>query len=221
MMTRRATLRSMLLSACLAIAVPSTGAVAATPAQLTGFFRAVQMDDARTVKSLLGTQVNPNETSPVGGEPPLVLALREGSMDVFQVLLNHPGTQVDAVAMNGNSALMMAAFKRNRPAVEALIAKGAAVNRIGWTALHYAAASGDSDIAGLLLARGARIDAASPAASGSYTPLMMAAREGKDEVALWLLKHGANPRLKNSEGLTAAQIAARADHPDLAKALAP
>lgn len=221
MMPRRATLCSILLSAVVASAVPGMQADAATPAQLSSFFRAVQMDDARTVKSLLGAEVNPNETSPVGGEPPLVLAVREGAMDVFQVLLNHPGTQVDAVAMNGNSALMMAAFKRNRPAAEALIAKGAAVNRKGWTALHYAAASGDTGIAGLLLAHGAKVDAASPAASGSYTPLMMAAREGKDEAALFLLKHGADPRLKNSEGLTAAQIAARADHPDLAKALAP
>jgi ankyrin repeat protein len=219
MMMRRATLCSILLSA--ALAVPDIQAIAATPAELSSFFRAVQMDDARTVKSLLGTQVNPNETSPVGGEPPLVQALREGSMDVFKVLLDHPGTQVDAVAMNGNSALMMAAFKRNRPAAEALIARGAAVNRIGWTPLHYAAASGDTDIAGLLLAHGAKVDAASPPASGSYTPLMMAAREGKDDAALWLLKHGANPRLKNSEGLTAAQIAARADHAGLAKALAP
>jgi ankyrin repeat protein len=221
MMPRRATLCSILFSSVLASALPGMQAIAATPAQLSNFFRAVQTDDARTVKSLLGTDVNPNETSPVGGEPPLVLALREGAMDVFQVLLNHPGTQLDAVAMNGNSALMMAAFKRNRPAAEALIAKGAVVDRKGWTALHYAAASGDTDIAGLLLAHGAKIDAASPPASGSYTPLMMAAREGKDEAALWLLKHGANPRLKNTEGLTAAQIAAHADHPDLARALAP
>jgi ankyrin repeat protein len=207
---------SLLLSACLA-----TGALAATPAQVASFFRAVQMDDANQVKSLLGTQVNPNETNPVGGEPPLVLAVREGSMEVFQVLLAHPGTRVDTPAMNGNTALMMAAFKRNKPAAEALIAKGAAINPPGWTPLHYAAASGDEDIAGLLLARGARIDALSPPASGSYTPLMLAAREGKEEAALFLLKRGANPRLKNGEGLTAAQIAERADNKSLAKALAP
>jgi ankyrin repeat protein len=207
---------SLLLSACIA-----TGAMAATPAQVALFFRAVQMDDANQVKAMLGTEVNPNETNPVGGEPPLVLAVREGSMDVFQVLLAHPGTRVDAPAMNGNTALMMAAFKRNKPAAEALIAKGAAINPSGWTPLHYAAASGDDEIAGLLLARGARIDAVSPPASGSYTPLMLAAREGKEEAALFLLKRGANPRLKNGEGLTAAQIAERAENPSLAKALAP
>ena len=190
-------------------------------AQLADFFRAVQMDDARTVGKMLGSQVNPNEISPVGGEPPLVLALREGSMDVFRALLAHPGTRVDTPAINGNTALMMAAFKSNRPAAEALIAKGAAVNRPGWTALHYAAAAGDNGIAGLLLQHGANIDAVSPRASGSYTPLMLAAREGKEDTALFLLERGANPRLKNGEGLTAAQIAARAEHASLAKALAP
>jgi ankyrin repeat protein len=214
-----ALLRSSVCAILLSFAVTAVPAAAATPAQLAGFFRAVQMDDARTVKAMLG-QVDPNDTNPVGGEPALVVALREGSMDVFQALLAHPGIRVDTPALNGNTALMMAAFKNNRPAAEALIAKGAAVDRPGWTPLHYAAAGGDNAIAGLLLDRGAKIDAVSPRASGSYTPLMMAAREGREDSALFLLEHGANPGLKNGEGLTAAQIAARADHATLAKALA-
>lgn len=215
MLLRRTALGSLLLTAVLA-----TGqAMAATPAQLASFFRAVQMDDARTVTSMLG-QVDPNEANPAGGEPALVLAVREGAMDVLKALLAHPGVRVDAPAINGNTALMMAAFKGNRPAAEALIAKGAAVNRPGWTPLHYAAAGGDNAIAGLLLARGAKIDAVSPRASGSYTPLMMAAREGKEDAALFLLERGADPKLKNGEGLTAAQIAERADHASLARTLA-
>lgn len=193
-------------------------ALAATPEQVHDFFRAVQMDDARTVGTLLGA-VDPNQPAPVGGEPALVLAVREGAMDVLKVLLAHPGTRVDAPAMNGNTALMMAAYKRNQPAAEALLAKGAAVNRPGWTPLHYAAASGDQGIARLLLEHGARVDAVSPSASGAYTPLMMAAREGHEDSALFLLDHGANPLLKNSEGLSAAQIAERAGHKAIAAAI--
>jgi ankyrin repeat protein len=183
------------------------------------FFRAVQTDDARTVKSMLGT-VDPNQRNPVGGEPALVLAAREGSMQVLAALLDYPGTKVDATAINGNTALMLAAYKRNMPAVQALLAKGAAVNRPGWTPLHYAAASGDDEIARLLLKRGAAVDAVSPPASGAYTPLMMAAREGHDSTALLLIDSGANPRLANSEGLTPVQLAQRAGKTFVSSAIA-
>jgi ankyrin repeat protein len=207
----------MMLAAAL---TASTAHAAATPEQTRDFFRAVQMDDARTVRTLLGARVGANTVNPLGGEPPLVLAVREGAMRVFAVLLDDPGTQVDAAALNGNTALMMAAYKQNRAAADALIAKGAAVNRPGWTPLHYAAASGDDAIARLLLEHGARLDARSPPASGGFTPLMMAAREGHDASARLLLEAGADPALKNGEGLTAAQVAERAGHAKLAALLA-
>lgn len=214
---RRTVLQSFVLVAAMAAGVlPAQAAPGA--GKTDDFFYAVQTNDARTVKSLLGT-VDPNMQNPIGGEPALVVAVRENAMQVLDVLLGYPGTQVDAQALNGNTALMMAAFKHNKPAAQALIAKGAAVNRPGWTPLHYAAASGDVDIAKLLLAQGARVDAVSPPASGKFTPLMMAAREGQDDVALFLLGQGADPALKNGEGLTAAQIAEKADHAAIAKAI--
>jgi ankyrin repeat protein len=217
MMQRRGFLRltgRSILAAIVLAAFPGTAVLAATPAtspeQTRDFFRAVAMDDAATVKSLLAAGVNPNQQNPIGGEPALVIAAREGAMRVLQTLLDHPGIQLDAPALNGNTALMMAAYKRNRAAAEALVARGAAVNRPGWTPLHYAAASGDEDVARLLIKRGAKVDAVSPPASGSYTPLMMAAREGHPDMVAFLTEQGANPKLTNSEGLTAAQIAERA-----------
>ncbi|CAN7404304.1 ankyrin repeat domain-containing protein [Massilia sp. LjRoot122] len=208
---------STILRSCLLAALLHTGlAAAATPAQVAEFFRAVQVDNVSAVKEMVGKEVNPNEINPVGGEPALVLAVREGSMRVFDALLVHPGTNLEAKAMNGNTALMMAAFKNNRRAADALLAKGAKVNRPGWTALHYAAAGGSEDIARLLIARKAKLDAVSPRDSGAYTPLMMAAREGQPGLVRLLLEEGANPRLKNTEGLTAAQIAERAGQTDIA-----
>lgn len=212
---RRATFCIFLSTVCLWMAT----AQAATREQVTDFFRAVQLDDVRTVQSLLGSTINPNEINPIGGEPAMVNALREGAMRVFGVLLAHPGTDLEAKAVNGNTALMMAAFKRNGPTVRALLAKGAAVNQPGWSALHYAAASGGDDIARILLQRGAKIDATSPAGTGLFTPLMMAAREGYTSTALLLIDQGANPGLKNSEGLTAAQLAERAGKTQVAASI--
>jgi ankyrin repeat protein len=222
MMQRRSFLRlagRSILATIVLAAFPGMPALAATAPQAGDFFRAVQMDDPTTVKNLLVAGVNPNQPNPVGGEPALVTAVREGSMRVLQVLLDTPGVQVDAPAMNGNTALMMAAFKRNRQAAEALIARGASVNRPGWTPLHYAAASGDEDVARLLIKRGAKVDAVSPPASGSFTPLMMAAREGQPDMAVFLIGQGANAQLKNTEGMSAAQIADKANRADIAAAI--
>ncbi|SFD40495.1 ankyrin repeat domain-containing protein [Massilia yuzhufengensis] len=213
--SRRAIVRSCLLAA----ALHAGFAAAATPAQLAEFFRAVQLDNAGAVQELVGKTVNANEVNPIGGEPALVIAVREGSMRVFDALLAHPGTDLEASAMNGNTALMMAAYKRNKRAAVALLDKGAKVNRAGWTPLHYAAASGDADIAALLIARQARLDAASPRESGAYTPLMMAAREGQLAVVRLLLEKGARAGLTNTEGLTAARIAERGGHTAIAEAI--
>ena len=198
------------------VAAGAIAAQAPNDKQVSSFFRAVQMDDASTVRKMVGAVVNANELNPLGGEPALVLAIREGSTAVVQDLLAHPGTDLERKAVNGNTALMMAAFKRDGDTVRALLDKGAKVNQPGWTALHYAAASGDAAIAQLLIERGAQVNALSPRPSGAVTPLMMAAREGQDGIVRLLLAKGANAALKNTEGFTAAQLAKQAGHDKLA-----
>jgi ankyrin repeat protein len=212
--------RKLRLFSCLAlVACLGLGhAAAATADELTSYFRAVQMDNDSTVKKLLAAgAVSPNAIDPISGESGLILALREGSERVIGVLLAQPALQLELNAPNGNTALMMAAFKHNKAAVLALLAKGAIVNRPGWTALHFAAASGDDDITRILLEHHAYIDAEAPA---RFTPLMIAAREGKESTVQLLLDEGADAGLKNSESLTAAQIAERADKPRIAAAIA-
>lgn len=203
---------------CIALLAWMGAASAASPAQLTSFFRSVQLDDAGTVSKLLASDaVSPNAVDPISGETGLILALREGASRVAEVLLAHPAIKLELNAPNGNTALMMAAFKHNTPAVRALLARGAIVNRPGWTALHFSAASGDDDITRILLEHHAYIDAEAPA---KFTPLMIAAREGHESTVRLLLEEGADASLKNTESLTAAQIAARAEKPLVAAAIA-
>lgn len=178
---------------------------------------AAELDTGSGVARLLAAGVSPNSVDPVSGEPVLILALREGAQQAIDRLIAAKDLQLEQTAPNGNTPLMMAAFKRNRKAVEALLARGAQVNRPGWTALHYAAAAGDEAITALLLERQADINARSPS---DITPLMIAAREGQEAAVQVLLKAGADTSLTNNEGLTARQIAQRADKPRIAAMIA-
>ena len=198
----------------LAVLLMVAGQASADP--IRDMVLAAQMDNPTTVRKLLGKGLSPNTVDPVTGEPVVIVALREGSNGVLDLLLAHAELAVEQAAPNGNTALMMAAFKHNKRAAQTLLARGANVNRAGWSPLHYAASSGAVEIAVMLLERGARIDAPSP---GGFTPLMLAAREGHLDAAVLLVHQGANARLQNVENLTAAQIARRADRADIAAAI--
>ena len=177
---------------------------------------AAQLDSAGSVKKLLASGLSANTVDPVSGEPVVQVALREDANRVVDLLVANKDFDPERTAPNGNTALMLAAYKRNRQAVLALLAKGAIVTKPGWTALHYAAASGDMEITAILLEKHAYIDAESPS---KLTPLMIAAREGHQPVVELLLREGADARLRNNEKLTASQIAARAEKPRIVAAI--
>ena len=74
-LARRVVLRSI-LGAAVASACACTGLAHAAPtppdgAALARFFRAVQLDDAKTVQAMIGATVNANQLNPIGGEPGL------------------------------------------------------------------------------------------------------------------------------------------------------
>ena len=167
------------------------------------FFRAVNNDDARTVKEIIGRGFDPNSPDE-RGQVALYLALRELSPKVLATLMASPDTKLDASNAAGETPLMMAALRGHQDWAERLLERGAAVNKEGWSPLHYAATGPQVLIVGLLLDRGARIDATSP---NGTTPLMMAAQYGSEDSVLLLVKRGANLGMRNDKGFNAVDFA--------------
>ncbi|MGQ9724890.1 MAG: ankyrin repeat domain-containing protein [Tepidimonas sp.] len=170
------------------------------------FITAIIRDDVSTVIALQLRGLDVNTPDP-DLNPPLVLALQRDSLQVARHLVQQRDLAIEATNAAGENALMIAALRGHLDIVQALLRRGAQVNRPGWTALHYAA-SGKTDqalaITRLLLEHHAYIDAESPNRS---TPLMMAARYGREEVVRWLLQEGADPTLRNQQGLDAIDFA--------------
>nr|WP_295781642.1 ankyrin repeat domain-containing protein [Rhodoferax sp.] len=174
------------------------------------FFAALQRDDAAAVRTLLKRGFDPN-TVDSKGNPALIVALREPSLNVATVLLESPLTQVEVRTAQDESALMLAALKGYSDICKLLVTRDADVNKPGWAPLHYAATGGHVAVMRLLLDNHAYIDAASP--NGS-TPLMMAARYGTNDAVKLLIDAGADPTLKNAKGLTAIDFARQVQRDD-------
>jgi ankyrin repeat protein len=179
------------------------------------FFRAVRSDNASSVQALLDRGFDPN-TVDEQGQAGLLIAMREPSLKVLQVLLDSPQTQVEVRNAKDESPLMLAALKGQQDLVTKLIARDADVNKPGWTPLHYAATGGHVAIMKQLLENYAFIDAQSP--NGS-TPLMMAAMYGSAAAVQLLLDEGADTAMKNQLGMTALDFAKRANRPDAVRLL--
>lgn len=179
------------------------------------FFRAARSDDAGTIKELLNRGFDPN-TRDEQGQTGLLIALREPSPKVIQVLLDSPQTNVELRNAKDESPLMMAALKGQQALVTQLIARDADVNKPGWAPLHYAATNGHVAIMKQLLDNHAFIDAQSP---NGTTPLMMAAMYGSTAAVQLLLDEGADTQMKNEQGLTAIDFAQRANRSDAIRLL--
>lgn len=170
------------------------------------FFKAVQSDDVKTVQSLLQRGFDPNTVNPAGHSG-LMLAVREPSLKVAEVLAGWPQTKVETRNDKDESPLMLAALKGHLALVKKLVERDADVNKTGWTPLHYAASGGHLQVIDFLLESSAYIDAESP---NGTTPLMMAAMYGSPESVKLLIQAGADLNVKNMIGMTALDFAVRA-----------
>ena len=202
-------LRQLLVSLCLLTSL------AVQAGSYDQFFVALRLDDGRTVAQLLARGFDPN-TPDERGEPPLVAALRDGHLTVVEALLAHPETRVDRPNLNNETPLMMASLRAQHTPMLRLIERGAAVNRVGWTPLMYAATGGDVRSVQILLKAGADLQAVNSAGSNA---LHLAARFGRDEVVMELVRLGLDPRRRNPAGQDAMAAARWAGRERLAEQL--
>lgn len=191
-------------------------ATLAQAAPIDDMRKAVEFDDANTIKKLLAKGVDPNIVDS-RGNPVLVLALREKSLKAATVLIRAKDIDFDKANPAGETPLMMAALQGQLDMVKLMVDEmEAEINKTGWTPLHYAAANGHNDVVKYLVDHAAYIDAESP---NGTTPLMMAARAGHIETVKLLLDEGADMRLKNQQGMTVIDFAERYNQPEIANGL--
>lgn len=203
-------MKNIILSGLL-MGVVFIGIVLPTPsvfAQDNKLIFAAQFDDVKSLDTLIKSGVNPNVGDVARGETALMWCVRENSYKVFDYLLKQPQININAHAKNGDTALMLASYLDKIDYVKKLIAAGADTKHEGWTALHYAAVSGNTDIMSLLLNNGANVNALSP---NQTTPLMMASRSGHTAAIQLLMRFGADIHLKNEAGMNAYNFAIEAE----------
>ena len=191
------------------------GVFSARAGSYDDFFVAIANDNAPAIQQLLARGLDPNTVNPQG-QVPLFLSLQTGSLKAAEALLQHPDTRVDAANAVGETPLMMAALRGRTAWCEKLLERGAAINRSGWTPLHYAASGPSAETVEWMLAHGADVNAQAP---NGNTALMMAARYGPEESVDALLAHRPDLSLRNEQGLTAADFARRAGREALARRL--
>jgi ankyrin repeat protein len=137
-------------------------------------------------------------------------SLQSGEVSKLQTLFGAHAGLAQERGTNGNTLLNLAVSitaKRDRnvglSAIEVLLDAGADVNEgndRGWTPLHQAAYSNQSDIAAALIRNGAALDAEAHGAGG--TPLIDALFWGHREVADLIGSYGVAPRnLRTAAGL--------------------
>jgi ankyrin repeat protein len=138
-------------------------------------------------------------------DPEAEVSLQHASMRM-QVAF---GGEIDGAARNGDLEKVKTLLKDHPDLVSSK-------DSIGQTPLHWAAVGGHKDVAELLLASKANVDAK---ANNGVTPLHWAAVEGHKDVAELLLAHGAEVNAKYSDGYTPLHYAAANGHKDVAELL--
>lgn len=172
----------------------------------TPLMTAAQNADLSVINGLLAYNANPNSQDNDGWTAAMH-AVRSNDPKIFRLLGKY---KADFNLLNNDdmTALALAVFENKANAAVAMLDNNANPNltmgEAKYNALMLAVKKGNLQMAQTLLQYKSKPNATN---AGGVTPLMIAAHGNKDMLVSLLLKAGANPALKNSEGKTAANLA--------------
>ena len=187
---------------------------AASLPDAVSFSNAIERGDLSVAREWLDAGLSPDFEGKTIGTG-LMIGAWEGNIPMMELFVAR-GADINKANSSGEQALLHAAWKGRLEAVRWLVEHGARLNRQGkeWAALHYAAFAGHAEVVDYLLRRGANINALS---TNGSTPLMMAAREGREPIARTLLAAGARRDIVNERGDDALRWAMRYNNLKIAR----
>lgn len=173
---------------------------------------------ADAAKKLLDAKADANAPDNTG-RTPLHASVAADAQGVFQILLRHRATNLNAKAYDGTTPLILAARLAIEGMVEELIQAEADINASdenGKSALHWAASVNNVDAVNTLLAHGANRDAQD---TKDETPLFLSCREGSYQAAKALLDHCANRDITDHMDRLPRDVAQERLHHDIVRLL--
>ena len=210
-----------------------------TPISLGDVGQSITIDDDRYVRAYVNAKViDANQVVPGIGyaaTPMITAAARNGSLSVLRYLISAKA-DLNARTPDRDTAVMLAAHfadedrERNAPstmrydqAVRMLAEAGASLENSdenAFTALAYAAYAGRDRTVTYLLEKGAKVNGmAHGRLAYAATPLMMAAMQGHRDIAMQILRAGADANVRIQNGMSAAELAQKNNHGHLLRAL--
>jgi len=168
-------------------------------------FVGVAHGDFTRVEELLDQYPTLVDVKATWGESPLEAAAQTGQRKIAELLLAH-GAQLDIC-----TAAMLGMTDQVATMLQADASKAHATGAHEIPVMYYPALYGHIEIAELLLAQGADINAG----SGKETALHAAASFGQAAMAEWLLGHGSQVNLLDFDGKTPLRLAVERNHKDV------
>lgn len=206
-----------LVSTSIALAEETKQSQASIKAEST-FLTSVKETKATELKKLFTKSANLNEKDSLGNTA-LMLAITNENKTLAKLLIDKKA-DLNLKNNEGQSALYIALVNEQPDIAIILINKGASLENIsseGDSALLIATTTNAIKVMKLVLKMNAAL--INQVNKHGTTPILEAARFGSTETIMILLNAGANKTIKNSAGMTALEVATKAQNSDAIKLL--